>query len=235
MKTDPGFLESKSVLIVDDHALFREGLRRILSDAGIKNIAEAANGKEALTLIESFKPDIILMDFYMPDYNGVEVTREIVSKDPSTLIVFLTVCEEDTAIADALHAGAHGYLVKSMRSHEIINSLRLLLLGEIPLPKPITHSILKKLTDKPNKSFSKTYNHAFIEKPVISPREKEVLMEIALGKSNKEIAQSLFISENTVKNHVGNILQKLEVNSRAHAVAKALAYDLIKVNEDHVS
>jgi len=159
MKTGPGFLESKSVLIVDDHALFREGLRRILAESGIGNIAEAANGKEAVELVESFKPDIILMDFYMPDCNGVEVTREILSKDPSAIIVFLTVCEEDAAIADALHAGAHGYLVKSMRSHEIINSLRLLLLGEIPLPKPITHSILKQLTENRNKPCTKTCSH----------------------------------------------------------------------------
>ncbi len=229
-----GFLETKSVLIVDDHALFREGLRRILSDAGITNIAEAADGREAAVLVESFKPDIILMDLYMPERNGIDTAREILSKNPHAIIVFLTVCEDDITIAEALHAGARGYLVKSMHSHEIINSLRLLLFGEIPLPKPITHSILRQLTENVHKSLSRAYNHDLNEKPLLSPRETEVMMEVALGKSNKEIAQSLFISENTVKNHVYNILQKLGVSSRTHAVAKALACDLITINEYQV-
>lgn len=231
MSKSPSFLESKSVLIVDDHALFREGLRRILSDAGITDINEAASGKEAVRLVESFKPDIILMDLYMPERSGMETAREIISKDPSATIVFLTVCEEDVTIAEALHAGARGYLVKSMHSQEIIDSLRLLLFGEIPLPKPITHSILKQLTENVQRSATRVFNRVLTEKPDLSPREKEVLIEIALGKSNKEIAQSLYISENTAKNHVSSILQKLEVNSRTRAVAKAVAYDLISIND----
>lgn len=235
MKTTTEFLTTKSILIVDDHALFREGLRRILSESGISNIAEAASSEEAVSLAESFKPDIILMDFYMPECSGVEITRRIIARNPAAIIVFLTVCEEDAAIADALCAGAQGYLVKSMHAHEIIDSLSLLQFGEIPLPKPMTRTMLRKLTVKRRGVYHETGDHVYTEKLVISPREKEVLMEIALGKSNQEIAEALFISKNTVKNHVGNIFQKLEVNCRAHAVAKGLAHNLIDVHAHHSS
>lgn len=234
MNENSDFLKTRRVLIADDHALFREGLSRILSGAGISEIAEASNGREAVALVETFKPDIILMDFYMPDCSGIDATRKIMSKDPQAVIVFLTVCEEDSSITEALLAGAHGYLVKSMHSAQILSSLRLLQYGEIPLPKPITRSMMRQLITE--KKTAIPAGLPFVpEEPPISPREREVLMEIALGKSNKEIAQNLFISENTVKNHVGNILQKLDVNSRAHAVAKALALGLIETTRHQLS
>lgn len=179
-------LSEINILIVDDHSLFREGLHRILKDSDIKNIFEASNGEEAIITAESIKPDIILMDYHMPDMNGVEATRIILEKDPEIIVVLLTVNEEDEAIAEALNAGAQGYLNKNMRSTDIINSLRNLLQGKISLAK---------------------------------------------GLSNKELGDVLSISENTVKNHVRSILEKLEVKSRSHAVGKGLSYGVI-TNKD---
>ena len=123
------------VLIVDDHSLFREGLYRILKDAGIQTIREACNGEEACIMAKKFLPDIILMDLYMPGLNGIETTQQILASTPQATVVILTVNEGDDTIAEALRAGAQGFLNKNMRSKEIINALNQLLLGKIPLAK----------------------------------------------------------------------------------------------------
>lgn len=220
-----------SILIVDDHPLLREGLRRTLTDAGVKNLREATDGFQALSIVETFRPDIILMDLYMPGMSGIEATGLMLEKVPAARIVILTVCEDDASVADALMAGAQGYLNKSMHSHEIINSLRQLIAGKIPLSKPMNMAILGRLTDTPaGKAVGKKlkqHQAAPVPGNPISAREKEVLSALAVGLSNREIAQKLYISENTVKNHVRNILEKMEVNSRTQAIAKALADGLI--------
>ncbi len=224
-----GSLTELNYLLVDDHPLFREGLHRVLSDAGIKKIAEAATGEQALLEVEKSKPDIILMDLYMPGLNGIETTKRVLSRCPATLIIILTVNEDDNTIAEALRAGAHGFLNKSMHSKDIIKSLNSLITGKIPLSKPMTRNMLVHLTapadglvcDDP--AANQGYN--------ISPREKEILSALALGMSNKEIARKLYISEYTVKNHVRNILEKLQVRSRTQAATKALASGLVKISD----
>lgn len=215
-------------LIVDDHPLFREGLHRILSDIGIEDISEASSGEKAVDLAEKLKPDIILMDLYMPGLNGIEVTKKILTQHPSTLIIMLTVSEDDNIIAEALQAGAQGFLNKNMHSDDIINSLCSLLTGKIPLSKPMTRKMLIHLTANTKTSFKdSSFNTMTSLHNAISPREKEILALLAQGMSNKEIAKKLYISEYTVKNHVRNILDKLHVRSRTQAVVYAMVNGLI--------
>jgi len=229
MKINTQSLSKYKYLIVDDHALFREGLHRILKDAGINDIAEASSGEEALIMTEHLKPDIILMDLYMKGINGIETTRRILSKFPTIGIIILTVDDDDKVIAEALRAGAQGFLNKNMYSKDIINSLVQLIMGKIPLAKPISRAMLNELTTTTD--FSEPYfkKTSPFNPQILSPREKEILSALALGKSNKEIARDLFISENTVKNHVRNILNKFEVNSRTQAVTKAMVLGLLNI------
>lgn len=221
-------LEDCEILIVDDHSLFREGLHRILKDAGIKTIHEACNGEEACTIAKKLLPDIILMDLYMPGLNGIETTQQILGSIPQTTVVILTVNEGDDTIAEALKAGAQGFLNKNMRSKEIIYALNQLLRGKIPLAKSLNRHILNHLTNPANK---KKYSINGQEYPTknheITPRERDVLEAMARGMNNREIAAELYISENTVKNHVRNILYKMEVKSRTQAVAKSMVQGLI--------
>ena len=216
------------VLIVDDHSLFREGLYRILKDAGIQTIHEACNGEEACILAKKFLPDIILMDLYMPGLNGIETTQQILASPPQATVVILTVNEGDDTIAEALRAGAQGFLNKNMRSKEIINALNQLLLGKIPLAKSLNRNILNHLTTPASKKNYRINGQEYSTRnPEITPREKEVLEAMARGMNNREIAAALYISENTVKNHVRNILDKMDVKSRTQAVAIWMTQGLI--------
>lgn len=218
-------LTAKKIMLADDHALFREGLKRILADAEFKNIIEATNGKEAIDLAIIEQPDLILMDIYMPAMNGVEATRHILQEFPDIVVVMLTVCQEDKLLAEALLAGAQGFLTKSMRSYQIIESLNNIIKGNITISIPITRNLLDMLSNKKNLITKQPYDG--LDTAKITHREKEVLIEIAKGHSNKEISQLLFISEHTVKNHVRSILDKMNVKSRTHAVSKALAMGII--------
>lgn len=223
-------LTNRSILIVDDHPLLREGLHRTLADAGVSTIREATDGMEALHILETFRPDIILMDLYMPGMSGIEATAQIIKQYPTAKIIILSVCEDDTAIADALMAGAQGFLNKSMRSHEIIHSLSQLLAGKVPLAKPISQAVLGRLTDTAaTQVFEPTVRYSGPAQTIsLTMREIEVLSAMAEGLSNREISQNFYISENTVKNHVRNILGKLDVNSRTRAIAKAVEEGLIR-------
>lgn len=228
MNKDLEELSTLNFLIVDDHNLFREGLRRILEDYNITNISEASSGEEVLMAPLIPKPDIILMDLYMKGLSGIETTRRLLEKYPAITIVILTVSDDDEIIAEALRAGAQGFLNKSMHSKEIIEALRQLLSGKIPLAKPISRALLSKLT-APGGS-TEVFNQAGTSNNKIlnlSTREKEILCNLGLGKSNKEIGQQLFISESTVKNHVRNIFKKLDVNNRTQAITTAIDLGLV--------
>lgn len=219
-------LSDANILIVDDHSLFREGLHRILKDSEIKNIYEASNGEEAIATAETIKPEIILMDYHMPDMNGVETAKIILENNPEIIVVILTVNEDDGAIAEALSVGAQGYLNKNMRSMEIVNSLRNLLKGKVSLAKPLNENIIDKIR-KENLRKMDIPEEERRYSVDITYREKEVLLLLAKGLSNKELGDKLSISENTVKNHVSKILDKLEVKSRSQAVAKGLSVGVI--------
>jgi two-component system response regulator DegU len=227
-------LSKLNLLIVDDHSLFREGLRRILEDYNILNITEASSGEEVLMTNLSPKPDIVLMDYYMKGINGIETTRRLLELYPTLTVVLLTVSDDDEIIAEALRAGAHGFLNKSMHSKEIIEALTQLLDGRIPLSKPISRELLSNLT-APSKNMVR-YNHPNLKKTMqikLSLREKEILYHLGMGMSNKEIGQKLFISECTVKNHVRNIFKKLDVSNRTQAITTAMDLGLLNIaNKD---
>lgn len=225
-------LSKLNILLVDDHSLFREGLKRIFEDYGIKNITEASSGEEALSLDLPIKPDVIFMDLYMKELNGIDTMRKFLELYPTVTIVILTVCCEDEKIAEALNAGACGFLNKDMHSNEIIHALIQLLGGRIALSKPISRTLLNKLTVVGN--IPEKYNHdpkANNKIQNLSPREKEILYNIGLGKSNREIGKHLFISESTVKNHIRNIFRKLNVHNRTQAITTAICLGLIPISK----
>lgn len=219
-------------LIVDDHNLFREGLKRILQDYNIKNITEASSGEEALAMRLDPKPDIILMDLYMKELSGIETARHFLERYPTVTIVILTVSDDDEIIAEALRTGAQGFLNKNMHSQEIMEALVQLLSGKIPLSKPISRALLHNLTmpgQTPDRYSQANAPRSKLQ--ALSQREKEILHHIGLGKSNREIGEQLYISESTVKNHMRNIFKKLEVSNRTQAITTAMDLGLVPLSK----
>ncbi|MEN2467805.1 response regulator transcription factor [Ornithinibacillus sp. FSL M8-0202] len=207
------------ILIVDDHAHAREGIREILEEFDdFLIIGEAKNGKEAIQLTEELIPDIILMDIKMPVMNGLEATKIIKSKFPFVKIVMITVSDDITDLFDALKKGAQGYLLKNIQSDTWIEHLRAFALDEVPMSKEIALQILKEFPQK----------KAIEEENIpLSNRELEVLQLVAKGLSNKEISNTLFISEHTVKSHLKNILSKLHLDNRVQLTSYAFQKGLM--------
>ncbi|MBS3681096.1 response regulator transcription factor [Ornithinibacillus massiliensis] len=207
------------ILIVDDHAHAREGIREILEEFDdFLIIGEAKNGKEAIQLTEELIPDIILMDIKMPMMNGLEATKIIKSKFPFVKIVMITVSDDITDLFDALKKGAQGYLLKNIQSDTWIEHLRAFALDEVPMSKEIALQILKEFPHK----------KAIEEENIpLSNRELEVLQLVAKGLSNKEISNTLFISEHTVKSHLKNILSKLHLDNRVQLTSYAFQKGLM--------
>lgn len=206
------------VLLVDDHALFRDGLASMLSlSEDFVVVGEASNGREALHQAEQLQPDVILMDIDMPDIDGIEATRQIKSAKPEVRIVMLTVYDEQERLFEAIRAGAQGYLLKSIRASELLDQLRGLSQGEAAISRRTAARILDE--------FRSLEQHAAIIEPDggLSARETQVLELVVDRLSNKEIAEELSISEHTVKNHLKNILAKLQLANRRQAAAYAIA------------
>ncbi len=194
------------ILIVDDHAHAREAIREILEEYDdFLVVGEGKNGEEAIQLTEEVMPDIILMDIQMPVMNGLEATKRIKLKFPYVKIVIITVSDDITDLFDAIKKGAQGYLLKNIQSENWREHLRAFALDEVPMSKEIAFQILKEFPN--NKTVPK-------EKIPLSTRELEVLQLVAKGLSNREISESLFISEHTVKSHLKNILSKLHLDNR---------------------
>jgi DNA-binding NarL/FixJ family response regulator len=209
------------LLIVDDHILFREGLAAIIRPERDFEIAGLAGTvKEAVEMAETAKPDMILMDFTLPDGTGADATRQILDAHPECKIVFLTMSEEDEDLLEAIRSGAKGYLLKNMQPQKLVVSLRSVQNGESALSRSMTMRLMEELsrTKKPEPLQSSTLTH----------REIEVLRAVAAGLSNQEIASQLFISENTVKYHVHSILGKLGLADRKEVAAYAREHGLIK-------
>jgi two-component system, NarL family, nitrate/nitrite response regulator NarL len=205
-------LSCKRILVVDDHILFREGLTSLLrSTADFEVVGNAGSVHEAIHLARDLRPDIILMDFAMPDGTGVDATRVILPELPNCKIVFLTMYESDEKLFDALRAGAKGYLPKNTPSPNLAASLRALANGELALTRQLMSRVVEE--------FSRTKNSKTEERDLakLSARELEVLRELENGASNQEIAHKLFLSENTVKHHIRSILEKLRVPNRREA------------------
>jgi DNA-binding NarL/FixJ family response regulator len=203
------------VLIADDHPLFREGMRGRLDRVGdITVVGEAASGDEAVELARELEPHVILMDIKMPGLNGIEATREIRQASPEVGVLVLTMFEDDDSVFAAMRAGAKGYLLKDSGGDEVVYAIRAIASGEAVFGSGVAERIIGFFSG-PRPA---TPQRAF---PELTEREEEVLSLVAQGKSNQEIARQLFVSLKTVRNHVSNILVKLQVADRAQAVIRA--------------
>jgi DNA-binding NarL/FixJ family response regulator len=203
------------VLIADDHPLFREGLRgRLDRVADVAVVGEAASGDEAVELAHKLEPDVILMDIKMPGLNGIEATREIQQASPQIGVLVLTMFEDDDSVFAAMRAGAKGYLLKDSGGEGVVHAIRAVASGEAVFGPGVAERIMgffaAPRAAAPQRAF-----------PELTEREEEVLSLVAQGKSNREIARQLFVSLKTVRNHVSNILLKLQVADRAQAVIRA--------------
>lgn len=210
-------MEKIRVLLVDDHALFREGLGMIIgSQEDMVVVGEANDGLEGVIKATELKPDLILMDIQMPDMDGIEATRRIKQAVPLATIVMLTVRDDEEKLFDAIKNGAQGYLLKKMNSTELISMTRRALAGEVAIPARLAGKMLNEF-----RRLSRIEPQELDDLAQLSPREMEVLNQVALGKTDKEIAQSLSLSLNTIKTHLRNILSKLQVSSRKEAARLA--------------
>ena len=217
------------VLIADDQELFRRGLNVVLhTEDNIQVVAEASNGEEAIAKAEEFAPDVVLMDIRMPRVSGIEATRAIRDSVPTTKILMLTVSDEDSDLYEAIKAGANGYLLKDISIEEIADSVRAVVQGQ----SLISPSMASKLLTEFNVLSKRADERQQFPAPQLTVRELEVLKLVAKGMSNREIADELYISENTVKNHVRNILEKLHLHSRMEAVIYAVREKLLDIRDD---
>lgn len=208
------------VLVADDHALFRDGLISLLTAADYTVIGEAGDGEEAVYAAAALQPDLVLMDIEMPRLNGLEALSRIKLNSPGTRVVMLTVSDNDEHILAAVQMGADGYLMKDLNSREFLECIGGLEQGNL--------AVTRKTATRLISGFQNLLKHESVEKDVLSCREVAVLALVGEGLSTSEIGQRLYISENTVKYHVRNILQKLGAHNRAEAISHALQKGLIE-------
>ena len=216
------------ILIADDHSLFRDGLRSLLQAEGHEIAGEAKNGKEAVQLARELKPDLVLMDVQMPELDGIGATKLIVTENPSMKVVILTASEEETKLFDAIKSGAQGYLLKNLEAEEFFDLLDRASRGEPAL----TPSLARKLLQEFAKPQEPAAPAPASEQDALTAREREVLELMVEGvTSNRKLAKRLDLSENTVKFHVRNILDKLHLHNRAEVVGYALRHGIVDTGE----
>jgi DNA-binding NarL/FixJ family response regulator len=212
------------ILLVDDQPLFREGLRTLLSvHSDFDVIGEAGNGEEALRLVRSLRPSVVLMDLQMPVLDGVAATRRLHEEQPGCRVIVLTTFDDDEMVFDGLRAGAVGYFLKDAPSEKLAEAIRVAARGETFLQPSVAAKVVAEFARLSRKT---TESSNSLTEP-LSERELEILRLIAKGASNREIAGTLFLAEGTVKNHVTNILGKLDVRDRTQAAIKAKDSGLI--------
>ncbi len=215
------------ILIVDDQVLFREGLVSLFNGRpDFEVVGEASGVRQAIELSRTLKPDVILIDFLLPDGNGLDATNAILKDRPDTMIVFLTTHDEDERLFAAIRSGAKGYLHKNLPISKLILSLEALERGEVAVSRTMTARIVKKFAETRPEQVTIP-----AEMAKLTPREVEVLKVLETGATNREIAGLLFISERTVKNHVSNILGKLNLKNRAEAANYARRHGLLGENK----
>ena len=208
------------ILLADDHRLLREGLRRSLEDAGLTIVGEAGDGQEAVAMAEEHRPDVVLMDVTMPKGGGVEATRVIRSRMPDVEVLVLTMHADPEVVAEAVRAGAAGYLVKDCTTDDIVAMLHAVASGEAALSPDLASSMLAAAqpVDTPG------------DAPLLTRREEEVLKLIADGSSTPEVGKALFISTKTVRHHLSSIYEKLDSRDRTQAVLRAVRMGIIRLD-----
>ncbi len=216
-----GIRRAIRVFIAEDHAIVRKGIRALLTMApDIEVVGEASNGREAISRVESLRPDVILMDLVMPEMDGIEAIRRITARQPEARILVLTSFATDDKVFPAIKAGALGYLLKDSDPEELVRAIRQVYRGESSLHPKIARKLLRELSEGQRPSRSGPTSARSVEP--LTEREVEVLRLVAQGQSNREIGNQLTISEGTVRTHVSNILGKLHLASRTQATLYAL-------------
>ena len=213
------------VLIVDDHTLFRSGIKLLLQrDGGFEVVGEAGDGLEGIKRAKSLQPDIVLLDLHMPGISGREAVQLIVEEVPETRVVMLTVSEDAEDLVDCLRAGAAGYLLKNIETDYLIDAIRRAACGESVMSPLMTSKLVREFRTQPK---ADAVPQPAEEHEKLSPREKEIITLLARGASNKEVARALGVAESTVKIHVQSILKKLNLSSRVQAAVYAVEHGLV--------
>ncbi len=210
------------MLIADDHDLFRTGLRNLLEEQGVQIVGEAASGAEAVHAVRELAPDVVVMDLNMPGMGGIDATRHIASIAPLTRVVMLTISDSDADVMDAILAGACGYLLKDSSIQDLMAGIQAASRGESLISPSIAAKVLQRV-----RATSTQPEIATAIKAELSAREIEVLKLIANGKDNAVIAAELHISPKTVKNHISNILMKLQIDNRIQAAVYAVRSGIV--------
>lgn len=224
------------IALIDDHKLFREGVKQILSyEPSFEVVAEADNGERVQEIVDSYQPDIVLMDINMPGINGIEATKNLLEESENVKVIILSIHDDENYVTHALQTGAQGYLLKEMDTESLMDAIRIVYDGGSYLHPKVTHNLVKeyrKLAE--NENTSSTFQTKEYRKPLhlLTKRECQVLQLLSEGQSNRKVAESLVISEKTVKNHVSHILQKMDVDDRTQAVVTAIRNGWVEVLED---
>jgi DNA-binding NarL/FixJ family response regulator len=211
------------LMLADDHRMLREGLRRSMTEEGFDIVGEAQDGVEAVELAERVLPDVILMDVSMPNCNGVEACRQVKQRIQGTRVVMLTMHADKEVLTDAIRAGASGYLVKDCSTDEIAEAVRMAAQGDTVLSPQLAKSMLDEVRRLDEKARAE-------DERVVTKREEEVLQLIADGCSTPEVAERLYISQKTVKNHLASIYQKLDARDRTQAVLQAVRMGIVHLD-----
>lgn len=224
------------IIIIDDHQLFREGVKRILDfEKSFEVVAEGDDGTQAVQLVEEYEPDVVIMDINMPTMNGVEATGQLIEKFPNTRVIILSIHDDENYVQHALKTGASGYLLKEMDADALVKAVKVVAEGGAYLHPKVTHNLVReyrRLALEGTGGRGGYTAHTEIRRPLhlLTRRECEVLQLLTDGKSNRGIGDALYISEKTVKNHVSNILQKMNVNDRTQAVVVAIKNGWVEVH-----
>lgn len=210
------------VLIVDDHQVVRQGLRTFLElQDDITVVGEAENGLQAVDIVRQLEPDIVLMDLVMPDMDGISATQQLHAQGSATKVIALTSFSEDDKVFPAIQAGAASYLLKDVSPDDLVEAIRAVHHGEARLHPDITRKLMQQVSQARNSSQENSIEE-------LTGREREVIRLVAEGRSNREIAQELFISEKTVKTHISNLLGKLNLEHRTQLAIYAIKNKLVE-------
>ncbi len=213
-------MAKQRILLVDDHEVVRLGLKSLLErNQQFDVVGEAASAREAIEQVNNLTPDVVVMDIRLPGTSGIEACEEIVNRFPGTKVIMLTSYAEDEMLFSAIRAGASGYILKQIGSDDLIKALEAVSRGEALLDPAVTQRVFQEVRRAVKEEEASAFAH-------LSQQEKHVLLLVSEGKTNREIAKSLFLGEGTVRNYVSSILSKLSVNNRAEAAAYAVEHNL---------